>query len=77
MVREKSLFIGPLNGAYVPLALEAFLTLHADWVIFIYVPTATEGLRTQEREREFWDIMTYKRINMCLHMYARLFLKPP
>lgn len=49
VVREKSLFIGPLSGASVCLALETFLTWYAARVIFVCVSKATEWWRTQER----------------------------
>lgn len=48
VVREKSLFIGPLSGASVHLALETFLTRDAARVIFVYVSKAVEWW-TQER----------------------------
>ena len=54
VVREKSLFIGPLSSACVPLALETFLTCCAARLIYVYVPKQQNdgGQRERERERE-------------------------
>lgn len=56
VVREKSLFIGPLSGASVCLPSETFLTWCAARVIFVYVSKATEWWRTQERVFEISDV---------------------
>lgn len=37
MVREKSLVIGPLSGAFVCLALGTFLTCYVARVSFVYI----------------------------------------
>lgn len=62
VVREKSLFIGPLSSACVPLALETFLTCCATRLIFVYVPKQqNDGGHRRERggEREFLEYLTY------------------
>lgn len=50
VVREKSLFIGPLSGGSVRLALETFLTWYVARVIFVYVSKAAEWWRKHERQ---------------------------
>lgn len=62
VVREKSLFIGPLSSACVPMALETFLTCCGARLIFVYVPKQQKDgghRRESEREREFLKYLTY------------------
>lgn len=64
VVREKSLFIGPLSGASVHLALETFLTCYAARVIL--ASKAAEWWQTQERLSEYQMYMMYQELT-CLY----------
>ena len=78
VVREKSLFIGPLTGASVCLSLEAFLTLYAGRVIFVY------NMYTKQKDdgwhrcvfKKYLTYIMYKELRSVCTMYFAV-VKPP